>query len=177
MMVSFKDFSPSSIWTTKFFSTSSSLWGKQVKCQKKVWKSTHIVKEVGYVLPVTGRQSWIKLDVPVLADEVVRADLREDEVEHVLRELAHQLHRQLVGDEEVAVGEHVREAAVQTLVLWFMVVVVPQDVGNLDVVIPLVDMSLMCLKFWREIWYLFSVLGLHYQLQWCHHVSVKEDKI
>ena len=105
---------------------------------------------------MTRRQSRIKLDVPVLADEVVRADLREDEVEHVLRELAHQLHRQLVGDEEVAVGEHVREAAVQALVLRFVVVVVPQDVGNLDIVIPLVDISDVFKVLDRD---LVSVLG------------------
>ena len=35
--------------------------------------STHIVKEVGYVLPMTWRQGRIQLNVPILADEVVRA--------------------------------------------------------------------------------------------------------
>ena len=100
---------------------------------------THIVKEVGYVLPMTWRQGGIKLNVPILADEVVRAHFREDEVEHALRELAHQLHGELVGDEEVAVGEHVGEAAVQGLVLGFVVVVIPQDVGHLDIIIVFVD--------------------------------------
>ena len=101
--------------------------------------STHIVKEVGYVLPMTWRQGGIKLNVPILADEVVRAHFGEDEVEHALRELAHQLHGELVGDEEVAIGEHVGEAAVQGLVLGFVVVVIPQDVGHLDIIIVFVD--------------------------------------
>ena len=56
---------------------------------------------------MTWRESGIKLNVPILADEVVRAHFREDEVEHVLVELAHQLHRQLVGDKEVTISEHV----------------------------------------------------------------------
>ena len=88
---------------------------------------------------MTRGQGGIKLDVPILADEVVRADLRQDEVEDALGEPAHQLDRELVGDEEVAVGQHVREAAVQGLVLRFVVVVVPQDVGNLDIVIVFLE--------------------------------------
>ena len=66
---------------------------------------------------MTRGQGGVELDVPILADEVVRADLREDEVEDALREPAHQLDGELVGDEEVAVGQHVREAGVQGLVL------------------------------------------------------------
>ena len=88
---------------------------------------------------MTRGQGGIKLDVPILADEVVRADLRQDEVEDALGEPAHQLDRELVGDEEVAVGQHVREAGVQGLVLRFVVVVVPQDVGNLDIFIVFLD--------------------------------------
>ena len=88
---------------------------------------------------MTWGQGGIKLDVPILADEVVRADLRQDEVEDALGEPAHQLDSELVGDEEVAVGQHVREAGVQGLVLRFVVVVVPQDVGSLDVVIVFLD--------------------------------------
>ena len=94
---------------------------------------THIVKEVRYVLPMAWRQAGVILNVPVLADEVVWAHFGEDEVEDALGELAHQLHRQLVGDEEVAIGEHVGEAVVQGLVGGLVVVVVPQDIGNLDV--------------------------------------------
>ena len=66
---------------------------------------------------MTRGQGGVELDVPILADEVVRADLREDEVEDALGEPAHQLDGELVGDEEVAVGQHVREAGVQGLVL------------------------------------------------------------
>ena len=88
---------------------------------------------------MTRGQGGVELDVPILADEVVRADLREDEVEDALGEPAHQLDGELVGDEEVAVGQHVREAGVQGLVLRSVVVVVPQDVGNLDIVIVFLD--------------------------------------
>ena len=66
---------------------------------------------------MTRGEGGIELDVPVLADEVVRADLREDEVEDALGEPAHQLDGELVRDEEVAVGEHVRETTVQAFVL------------------------------------------------------------
>ena len=83
----------------------------------KIYCITHIVKEVGYVFPMTRGQGGVELDVPILADEVVRADLRQDEVEDALGEPAHQLDGELVGDEEVAVGQHVREAGVQGLVL------------------------------------------------------------
>ena len=88
---------------------------------------------------MTRGQGGVKLNIPVLADEVVRADLRQDEVEDALGEPAHQLDGELVGDEEVAVGEHVGEAAVQGLVLGFVVVVIPQDVGHLDIIIVFVD--------------------------------------
>ena len=88
---------------------------------------------------MTRGQGGVELDVPILADEVVRADLRQDEVEDALGEPAHQLDGELVGDEEVAVGQHVREAGVQGLVLRFVVVVVPQDVGNLDFIIVFLD--------------------------------------
>ena len=66
---------------------------------------------------MTRGQGGVKLNIPVLADEVVRADLRQDEVEDALGEPAHQLDGELVGDKEVAVGEHVRETTVQTFVL------------------------------------------------------------
>ena len=88
---------------------------------------------------MTRGQGGVELDVPILADEVVRADLRQDEVEDALGEPAHQLDGELIGDEEVAVGQHVREAGVQGLVLRFVVVVVPQDVGNLDFIIVFLD--------------------------------------
>merc|ERR1712013_71544 len=92
-----------------------------------------IVEKVRDVLAVAWREARVELDVPILADEVVGADFSEDEVEYVLVELAHQLDGQLVWDEEVAVGEHVRETPVQRLVCALVVVVVPQNVGNLSV--------------------------------------------
>ena len=107
IIFSFKSLSSSSMRTTKP-SFLSSLWGELFTFEI-FFLATYIVEEVRDVLAMAWWEARVELDVPILADEVVGADFSEDEVEDVLVELAHQFDGQLVWDEEVAVGEHVRE--------------------------------------------------------------------